>query len=444
MVDKLSKLKDIENLVFSFFCESSDFNGISLRNISDQLNLEYKDSIDQVKLLVSQGVVEIQSSTNPHIIGFTHHAIDPQLELLERSKDNRVSKKTSGSIEFVTENTEFPICVYPSKVYLKKNRDLSEFGYAKYKAALALAEPQLSFRFFETDVLERYSRDPRFDFEFHDFSGEISCRYDESGKAILRQEDQIFLKSFGLGFDSNSNRLIAVLMRDLGGLSSEHQVYWGTKEVSASECKVLADYYDNIILGNWITSRSVFNALIDEANAIHELTAVIFGTPLFRNKLDGDHRPKNFTFFFAPTTKNYFEFINLLDKYLSENISKPFFEGKLDLEERKPIDENTFERIQKGTLRLMEEWISTVFRYADDSIPKQIMKPLKKVRKERQKPAHKVIDDKYDPSLIQIQKDIMEGCYLSLRSIRKNIQTHPKARNVVLDDRLDEDNVRYF
>lgn len=444
MVDKLSELKDIENLVFSFFCESSDFNGISLINISDQLGLDYKDSIDQVKELVREGVVTIQSSTNPHIINFTHHAIDLQLELLEQFKDIGVSKKTLGSIDFVTENTEYPICVYPSKEYLEKNRDLAEFGYAKYKAALALAEPQLSVRFFETDVLERYSSDPRFDFKFHDFSGRISCKYDESGKAILREEDQIYLKSFGLGFDSNSNRLIAVLLRYLGGLSSEHQVYWGTKEVSASECKVLADYDKNIIQGNFITVRSVFYALIDEINAIHKLTATIFGTPLFRKELNGDHRPKNFTFFFTPTTKNYYEFINLLDKYLSENINKPFFEGRLGLEERKAIDEDTFERIQKGTLRLLEEWISTVFRYADDSIPTEIMKPLKKVRKERQKPAHKVINNNYDPSLIERQKDIMKACYLSLGSIRRKIQTHPKAKNVELDDRLDKDNVKYF
>lgn len=444
MESELSELAKIKNLVFTFFCESSDFNGISLRNISERLGLDYRDSIDQVKELVKDGTVSIQSSTNPHIIGFTHHPIDSQLTILEQAKDIVVSKKTYGNIEFVTENTEYPICVYPTKEYLKENRDLSEFGYAKYTSALALAEPQLSFRFFETDVLERYSNDPRFDFEFNDFSGRISCKYDESGKAILREEDQIFMKSFGLGFNPNSNRLIAVILRDLGRLSSEHQVYWSTKEVPDSECKVLTDYYDNIIRGNWISSRSVFYALIDEINAIYKLTSSIFGVPLFRKELDGEHRPKNFTFFFSPTTKNYYDFINLLDKYISENINKSFFEGKIDLEERKPIDDDTFERIQKGTLMLLEEWISTVFRYADDSIPIEIMKPLKKVRKERQAPAHKVIDNSYDPSLIHRQKEIMEGCYLSLGSIRRNIQTHPHAKDVELDDGLDRDNVKYF
>lgn len=444
MEPDLTEVKKIEELVYSFFCESSDFNGIGLRSISQKLSLDYEDSIDKIKELIKAGVVDIQSSTNPHIIGFTHHAIEPQLEILEHAKGIRVTKKTIGSIEFISENTEFPICVYPTRKYLEKNRDLSEFGYAKYKTALALAEPQLSFRFFETDVLERYSSDPRFEFEFHDFSGSISCKYNESGNPILREEDQIFLKSFGLGFDSTSNRVIAVLLCDLGRLSFEHQVYWGTKEIPAAECKVLAEYYDNIIQGGWITAKSVFYALIDEINAVHKLTSSIFGVSLFRKELDGENRPKNFTFFFSPTTKNYYEFINLLDKYLSENINRSFFDGKVDLEERKSIDENTFERIHKGTLRLLEEWISKVFSYADESIPKEIMKPLKRVRKERQNPAHKVIDNSYDTSLVDLQKEIMEGCYLSIGSIRRNLQTHPRAKNVELDDRLDQDNVKFF
>lgn len=440
----MNEVKKIEELVFSFFCESSDFNGIGLRSISQKLGLDYEDSINKVKELVKAGVVDIQSSTNPHIIGFTHYAIEPQLKILEHAKGIEVTQNVIGCIEFISENTEYPICVYPTREYLKKNRDLSEFGYAKYKAALALAEPQLSFRFFETDVLERYSSDPRFEFEFHDFSGSISCKYDESGNPILREEDQIFLKSFGLGFDSSSNRVIAVLLRDLGRLSPEHQVYWSTKELVAADCKVLDDYYDNVILGNWITVKSVFRALIDEINAIHKLTSSIFGVPLFRREFDGENRPKNFTFFFSPTTKNYFDFINLLDKYLSENINKAFFEGKLDLAEKKQIDENTFERINKGTLRLLEEWISKVFSYADESIPQEIMKPLKMVRKERQNPAHKVIDNSYDPSLVDRQKEIMENCYLSIGSIRKNLQTHPRAKNVELDDRLDQDEVKFF
>ncbi|SJN59773.1 hypothetical protein VR7878_03670 [Vibrio ruber DSM 16370] len=175
---------------------------------------------------------------------------------------------------------------------------------------------------------------------------------------------------------------------------------WGqvrsTKEIPYTECKVLEDHYNNVILGQWITSKSMFSALIDEINAIHKLTESIFGVPLFRKELDGEHSPKNFTFFFSPTSKNYYDFINLLDKFLSENINKPFFEGTLELEELKPIEGDIYERVRKGTLRLLEEWIALSFRFPDDTYPSKMLKPLKKVRKERQTPAHKVVDNEYD------------------------------------------------
>ena len=77
----------------------------------------------------------------------------------------------------------------------------------------------------------------------------------------------------------------------------------------------------------------MFTALIDDINAIYKLTESIFGLPLFHKELDSEHRPKYFTFFFSPTSKNYYDFINLLDKYLLENINKSFFEGSLELEE---------------------------------------------------------------------------------------------------------------
>lgn len=444
MESSVSELKNIEKLVFSFFCDSSDYNGIPLRQVSQDLNLDYEKSIDLIKELVKSEIISIQSSTNPHIIGFKHHPVKSQLEILEHAKSIKVEKQSFGNFELAVEQTEYPICLYPTPKYAKGNRDIGRYGYAKYSIELALSEPQMSFRFFETDVLERYSNEPRFDFEFNDFSGQISCRYDDEGNPILREEDQIFLKSFGLGFDSSGARVVAVMLRDLGRLSSEHQVAWSAKEIPCKECKVLEDYFNNLILGQWITSRSVFTALIDEINAIYKLTESIFGVSLFRKELDGEHRPKNFTFFFSPTSKNYYDFINLLDKYLSENINKSFFEGVLELEELKPIGDNMVERVQKGTLRLLEEWVAKSFRFPDDSFPKKMLKPLKDVRSERQKPAHKVIENKYDPEFIDKQKKIVEACYISIGSLRSNLQTHPKAKGVELDDRLDQDNVKYF
>lgn len=165
---------------------------------------------------------------------------------------------------------------------------------------------------------------------------------------------------------------------------------------------------------------------------------------MFRSELVGDKHPRNFTFFFSPTSKNYYEFVNLLDKYLSENINKSFFEGKVELEELKPLGDDKYERVQKGTLRLLSEWLNSSFSYKDENTSNEIVRPLKKVRNERQKPAHKVIENEYDPEYINKQKELMENCYLSVGSIRRNIQTHPMASSVELLERLDKDNVKYF
>lgn len=106
-------MKDrIENMVYDFFVASSDFNGIPLRNISQKLNIEYQNSIDLIKELVKDDIISIQSSTNPHIIGFQHYPIDSQIHILEEAKKTKEVLQSFGEITFSSEDTEFPICLY--------------------------------------------------------------------------------------------------------------------------------------------------------------------------------------------------------------------------------------------------------------------------------------------------------------------------------------------
>lgn len=111
----------IENIVYDFFVASSDFNGIPLRNISEKLNIDYENSIDIIKELVKDNIVSIQSSTNPHIIGFQHYPIDSQIHILEEAKKIKEVVHSFGEITISSEDTEYPICLYPSKSYLQKN-----------------------------------------------------------------------------------------------------------------------------------------------------------------------------------------------------------------------------------------------------------------------------------------------------------------------------------
>ncbi|MBL7913636.1 MAG: hypothetical protein JNL49_01195 [Bacteroidia bacterium] len=444
MIEDLDTLKKkIENIVYNFFVDSTDFNGIPLRNISQMLNIDYDSSIDFIKELVIEDIISIQSSTNPHIIGFKHFPILSQLQILEEAKKTKEVLHKFAEITISSEDTEFPVCLYPSKSYLKLNRDISKFDNAIYSKMLALGEPHLKPFFFDIEVLDRYFNDPRFDFKFEDYSGRISCKYDENEKPIVRAEDDIFLKTFGLGFDEKGNRLAVVYLRYLKDLTAEHQVYWKSREKTGN-CKMLAEYHQNTIQGKWTFSHSIFSGFIIEQKCINELTELIFCKPLFRKTFENENRPKEFTFFFTPTLKNYNDFILLLDKMISENINKDFFEGKVDLFEFKEIGNGLVERQSKGSLQIFEEWLTSVFNVQDDGSVSELFKPLKKIRRERQNPAHKIKDNQYDLQLINKQKEIMIEAYTVFRNLRNIFHHHPKAMNFEVSKWLEQGNVKTF
>jgi len=441
---KYKRLKEkIRNRVYEFFIESNDFNGIPLRNISEEFIIDYKESIDIIKKLVIENSISIQSSTNPHIIGFQHYPIESQIKILEDAKDVTVSVEKFGEIIFSSESTEFPICLYPSQDYLKEHRDTSFYGTAVYTTLLALAYPHLSPRFFEIEVLERYANDPRFDFQFEDYSGRISCKYDDNDNPIVREEDQVFLKSFGLGFDSDGNRLAVVYLRYLKNLTPEHQVLWKSKEVTGN-CKILQEYHENTINGNWTFSHSIFSGFLGELKCLNDLSKAIFDKAIFKRDFDGENRPKAFTFFFTPTLKNYYEFVGLLDKMISENIDKKFFKGKVELFDFEELEEGIVERKQKGTIRLFEEWLMSIYNVDNPNLLKDVFKPFKKVRAERQNPAHKISENEYDISFIELQKNLINDCYNSMRILRDIFKQHRKANGIEIPDWLEKGAVKTF
>lgn len=435
--------KQIENKVYDFFVNSSDFNGVPLRQVSEELKIEYENSIDIIKTLVSDDRITIQSSTNPHIIYSRLYPIDIQLKILEDAKSWKVTVTKIGEISFASESTEFPICLYPTENLIKLKRDLTEFGNAVYSKELAIAQPHLKPIFFEIEVLERYANDPRFDFEFKDYSGRISCKYDENEKPYVRKEDEVFLKTFGLGFDENGKRVAVAYLRYLSDLTPEHQIYWKSRE-KGENCKMLEEYHQNTIQGNWTSSYSIFSGLIGELSCLNEISETIFSKSLFRKNFNDEKRPREFTFFFTPTLKNYNDFVHLLDKMLSENINKDFFKGKMELFDIVEIEDGLVERKPKGTIRLLEEWLLGIFKTEKESELKDIFKPLKKVRRERQNPAHKISENEYDVKFTELQKKLVSDAYGSIRALRFIFQQHPKAKDFEVPDWLENGNIKTF
>ena len=101
---------------------------------------------------------------------------------------------------------------------------------------------------------------------------------------------------------------------------------------------------------------------------------------------------------------------------IEENINKSFFKGKLDVIEN------------KGTLQLLEEWLTNIFKIEGEGSISEVIKPFKTIRKERQAPAHKITENIYDIKLIEKQKNIISKAYNSMRQLRNIFHLHPKAR----------------
>lgn len=430
--------------IFNFFVSSHDFNGIPLTKLAQETKTDYIITVDNVKQLVLDNKASIQSSINPHIISLGHFETGTQLKILDDAKNN--TTKIIGKITDMI-NISFDshlVCVFPSPQYLKEKRDVSEFSKLPFTLKLALGEPHLKPLYFEVEVLDRYFKDPRYSFDFDDYSGHISYTEDENHIPSVKEEDQIFLKTFGLGVDKNNERVAVVYLRYLHDLTSDHQVYWKSKEVKR-ECQMLKEYYVNTIEGEWTNSYSVFSAFIGEQKALNDLTKAIFNAPIFNKTFENDTHPQEFTFFFIPTLKNYNDFVLLLDKMISDNINKDFFtDKKIEMFDYKEIGNGIVDRKDKGTLRLFEEWLTLNFNTADPQSVIEVFKPLKKIRKERQNPAHKISENVYDKSFSTKQIELVKDAYSTIRALRQVFQKHPKGKSIKIEEWLDNGEIKVF
>ena len=441
---KMDASQIIIDKIFDFFIKSRDFNGIPLTRLAEETKTNYNTTVDIVKQLVTGDKASIQSSINPHIISLGHFEIETQLRILEEAKNNTTEIISKISYEVNISFDSHLVCVYPSPKYLKDNRDVSEFSKSPFALQLALGEPQLKPLYFEIEVLDRYFKDPRFSFVFKDYSGQISYTEDENNIPSVEEEDQIFLKTFGLGVDNNKERIAVVYLRYLNDLTPDHQIYWKSKEAKR-ECQMLKEYYVNTIEGDWTNSHSVFSAFIGEQKALNDLTKAIFNKPIFNTTFERDTHPKEFTFFFIPTLKNYNDFVLLLDKMISDNINKDFFSDKgIEMFDYKEIGNGIVERKDKGTLRLFEEWLTMNFNTADTQSVIEVFKPLKKIRRERQNPAHRISENIYDKNFTTKQTELIKEAYFTIRALRQVFQKHPKAKSVEIEKWLDDGQVKVF
>lgn len=99
---------------------------------------------------------------------------------------------------------------------------------------------------------------------------------------------------------------------------------------------------------------------------------------------------------------------------------------------------------QKGTLRLLEEWLTKYIRIDAENGPAIIVAPLREVRKLRQSPAHKFVDDEFSIQYQDKKQKLIADVYRAVSNIRRFFQTHPKASNYKFPEHLKPEHLVIF
>jgi hypothetical protein len=411
--------------ITNHYLESSDFNGIPAITLCDNLGTNWEGLHEILTILIKQehiNVIYSDVEINTHII---RTGFEP--------KENQISKLPNGDI--------YHTCLYPSPAHLEVVVKPEKYAGKPYVLALALGSPQLAYRSFDLSVLEFYRNDPRYYYENDDVNGFISTRDEYYQSNQMNESDKIILQTFGFSYDEDLHRAVAVFVRYLANLSSEHQQIWKAKEIEGNY-RLHPDYYRNTINGDWGEGDSIFSAFIIEIYIINQMSKAMGRPPLFRFDYGeyGEDRPKNFGFLVRPTLEEYNSFVLLVDKMVSDNINIKFFQEEIPYEIEIPRKDGKITIQKKGTLQILDEWIRKHFRTEDWGPWDESIAAFKEVRKLRQKPAHSINENVFDQKYFKQQRELIIRVYAATRVLRMMLQNHRlvKKADIFIPDWIEE------
>lgn len=411
-------IEEIYVLVEHQYFNSGDFNGLPIRTLSEFFDIKSDEFKNSVRKAIEEGILTARFDGNPAIRAFSKIPKETVLEQLD-------SKEVLDHVY-----------LYPHEDQLKSSEHLDKYEGSPYELELAKGLGQLDFKTFDLSVLEYYRNDPRYAYSTDFIHGTISITDEYFESESVPEHDQILLQTFGFAYDDDFNRYVAVFVRYLANLSAEHQKVWEAKEVKGN-IKLHPDYYASSILGSWGSRMSIFQAFVEELKVINEMSDLMGKPHLFR-KCYSVERPKEFGFLLRPTASEFNDFMLLLDKMMSDNIDKKFFENDVDLEIDEERADGKIIVLQKGTIQILESWVNKYFQLIDRTPIDHMISTFKNVRKLRQQPAHKVNTDKFDQAIFKMQRDIVVDAYDSVRTLRMMLANHPavKANPPKINERL--------
>ena len=411
--------------ITSAYQSSNDFNGVRLSRlgaiVGDQRLL------DHVVELVERGKVDALwagPDVNPAIKRFVVPDREAQLAHL---RGLRAIRDMEGSHTFM----------YPSSTHLQDVVDRSRYAEKPYTLALALGERQLAHRSFDLSVLEFYRNDPRYFYRCDDVHGYISISDEHYRSEGMASRDKVLLQTFGFSYNEGLDRAVATFVRYLANLTPEHQQTWRAKELEG-DYRLHPHFFVTQIVGDFPSELTLVHAFIMEMDTINKMVAAMGRPKLFREVPSADSRPKKLAFLLRPTLAEFNDSVLVLDKLLSDNIDKDFFQEEVPDVTEETGSDGRIRVQQKGTLQMLDQWFRKKFSTNDWKPFDKTMETLRKVRRLRQKPAHSLEEDAFDRKYFREQRQLFVDAYDAIRTIRLMLANHPATRAVEVNGFLAE------
>jgi hypothetical protein len=409
-----------------FYLESEGFNGLPVHGLDsgvDELRIVIRPLVESGQLYVNYG----DRHPNPHVLAFSPEPKDEQLRKLD-----------GGDLESA--------CLYPTVAHLRTVVNPADYEGRPYTLELALGYPVLGYHCFGLSILESYRNDPRYYYTF-DIDGMISVSDEHYEQPTMDKKDQVLLQTFGLALAKEKYWAIVVFRRYLSMLSPEHQQIWKAKQ-EPDDPDLFQPHPDYWLMsmGEWPEKISLFSAFLLEMEQVNNLAEAIGRPPLFRNTYN-DERPRDFGYLIRPTARELANFAGVLDKMLSDNIDRKFFQNDVPYEDETTDDKGRIIVTQRGTIRILEEWIKAKARLRNEDsqqLVDQAIATFKQIRKARNPQAHKISPDAYDIELFKEQIKMMRDAYRAMVTLRQLLKLHPAAKDYEVPEDLKQMQVLDF
>ena len=160
------------------------------------------------------------------------------------------------------------------------------------------------------------------------------------------------------------------------------------------------------------------------------------GRPSLFHHTYKENRPREFSFLIRPTLKEFNSFVHSLDKMISDNINKDFFQNEILYQTETKRHDGKVIVQDKGTIALLREWLEAKVKLSDPKPKDKMIQTFLKIRKMRMKPAHEVDDNIFEQEYFKNQRELIIEAYGAIRTLRLIFANHPKAKTYEVPDWL--------